>query len=108
MFISLISEYQISNVQCLEYPISNQLYVLNVQCFECPISNQLNGAWKINITTSVKNPKPPESKHKKTSRQKNRKTWFDERFGCAWPSKKLPRGDHAEVTPSPLRWGDVL
>ena len=31
-------------------------------------------------------------------------TWFDERqktFGCAWPSKKLPRGDHAEVTPIP-------
>ena len=22
-------------------------------------------------------------------------------FGCAWPSKKLPRGDHAEVTPIP-------
>ena len=44
MFISPISEYQISNVQCFEYPISNQLYVLNVQCFECPISNQLYGA----------------------------------------------------------------
>ena len=46
--ISPISEYQISNVQCFEYPISNQLYVLNVQCFECPIRNQLYGA-KINI-----------------------------------------------------------
>ena len=45
MFISPISEYQISNVQCFEYPISNQLYVLNVQCFECPISNQLYGAY---------------------------------------------------------------
>ena len=22
-------------------------------------------------------------------------------FGCAWPSMKLPRGDHAEVTPIP-------
>ena len=22
-------------------------------------------------------------------------------FGCAWPSMKLPRGDHAEVTPTP-------
>ena len=36
--------HQISNVQCFEYPISSQLYVLNVQCFECPISNQLYGA----------------------------------------------------------------
>ena len=26
MFISPISEYQISNVQCFEYQISNQLY----------------------------------------------------------------------------------
>ena len=60
------------------------------------------------MTTSVKNPKPPESKHKKTSRQKNRKTWFDERCGCAWPSKKLPRGDHAEVTPIPPPTNEVL
>ena len=53
MFISPISEYQISNVQCFEYPISNQLYVLNVQCFECPISNQLYGAKNIeNIVVS--------------------------------------------------------
>ena len=49
MFISPISEYQISNVQCFEYPISNQLYVLNVQCFECPISNQLYGADEIPV-----------------------------------------------------------
>ena len=33
MFISPISEYQISNVQCFEYPISNQLYG------ECQIAN---------------------------------------------------------------------
>ena len=26
MFVSPLSEYQISNVQCFEYPISNQLY----------------------------------------------------------------------------------
>ena len=35
MFISPISEYQISNVQCFEYPTSNQLYgesqIANVQ-----------------------------------------------------------------------------
>ena len=54
----------------------------------------------------MKSPEPPESKHKKLHVTKNRKTWFDERqkakmFGCAWPSKKLPRGDHAEVTPIP-------
>ena len=56
MFISPISEYQISNVQCFEYPISNQLYVLNVQCFECPISNQLYGAeiyWDLDIFRKV-------------------------------------------------------
>ena len=50
MLISPISEYQISNVQCFEYPISNQLYVLNVQCFECPIRNQLYGA---NFTNTI-------------------------------------------------------
>ena len=33
MFISPISEYQISNVQCFEDPISNQLYG------ECQIAN---------------------------------------------------------------------
>ena len=54
----------------------------------------------------MKNPEPPESKHKKLHVTKNKKTWFDERqkaktFGCAWPSKKLPRGDQAEVTPIP-------
>ena len=54
----------------------------------------------------MKNPEPPGSKHKKLHVTKNRKTWFDERqkaktFGCAWPSKKLPRGNHAEVTPIP-------
>ena len=54
----------------------------------------------------MKNSEPPESKHKKLHVTKNRKTWFDERqkaktFGCAWPSKKLPSGDHAEVTPIP-------
>ena len=59
------------------------------------------------------NPEPPESKHKKLHVTKNRKTWFNERqkaktFGCAWPSKKLHRGDHAEVTsippPSNMNW----
>ena len=54
----------------------------------------------------MKNPEPPESKHKKLHVTKNGKTWFDERqkaktFGCAWTSNKLPRGDHAEVTPIP-------
>ena len=38
---------------------------------------------------------------KKLHVKKIKKTWFDERFGCAWPSKKLPRGDQAEVTPFP-------
>ena len=32
-------------------------------------------------------------------------TWekhnINKTFGCAWPSMKLPRGDHAEVTPIP-------
>ena len=40
MFISPISEYQISNAQCFEHPISNQLYG------ECQIANvqyQKNG-----------------------------------------------------------------
>ena len=92
MFISLISEYQISNVQCLEYPISNQLYVLNVQCFECPISNQLYGAWKINITTSVKNPKPPESKHKKTSPQKIEKPGSMKGLGVLGLLRSCPGG----------------
>ena len=56
MFISPISEYQISNVQCFEYPISNQLYVLNVQCFECPISNQLYGAYLVEFNYNVVTP----------------------------------------------------
>ena len=34
-------------------------------------------------------------------------TWekhnINKTFGCAWPSMKLPRGDHAEVTPIPPR-----
>ena len=53
MFISPISEYKISNVQCFEYPISNKLYVLNVQCFECPISNQVYGAKLIYRATII-------------------------------------------------------
>ena len=54
----------------------------------------------------MKNPEPPESKHKKLHVKKIEKPGSmkgkrQKTFGCAWPSKKLPRGDHAEVTPIP-------
>ena len=49
----------------------------------------------------MKNSEPPESKHKKIEKPDSMKGKRQKTFGCAWPSKKLPRGDHAEVTPIP-------
>ena len=49
----------------------------------------------------MKNPEPPESKDKKIEKPGSMKGKRQKKFGCAWPSKKLPRGDHAEVTPIP-------
>ena len=61
----------------------------------------------------MKNPEPPENKHKKLHVKKIEKPGSmkgkrQKTFGCAWPSKKLPRGDHAEVTPIPHTHFSVL